>query len=90
MAAPKLRPPPSHVGKVPQKAASVLSVIACALAVVWLGNAALTIFLRETASPERRALLSLGLVLYTGWHFTKAAFFRPSSPFDWTPPSVSC
>ena len=31
------------------------------------------------------ALLSLGLVLYAGWHFTKAAFFRPESPFDWMP-----
>jgi hypothetical protein len=63
----------------------VLSVIACVLAVVWLGNAAMTIFLRETASPERlRAMLSLGLVLYAGWHFTKAAFFRPTSPFDWS------
>jgi hypothetical protein len=63
----------------------VLSLIACVLAVVWLGNAAMTIFLRETASPETlRALLSLGLVLYTGWHFTKAAFFRPASPFDWS------
>ena len=63
----------------------ILSVIACALAVVWLGNALLTIFLRETASPERlRALLSLGLLFYAGWHFTKAAFFRPKSPFDWS------
>ncbi len=64
----------------------ILSAIACALAVVWLGNAAMTIWLRETASPETlRALLSLGLVLYTGWHLAKAAFFRPESPFDWTP-----
>ena len=64
----------------------VLSAIACVLAVVWLGNAAMTIWLRETASPETlRALLSLGLVLYAGWHFAKAAFFRPESPFDWTP-----
>jgi hypothetical protein len=64
----------------------VLSAIACVLAVVWLGNAAMTIWLRETASPETlRALLSLGLVLYAGWHFTKAAFFRPEGPFDWTP-----
>jgi hypothetical protein len=23
-------------------------------------------------------------VLYAGWHFTKAAFFRPTSPFDWS------
>ena len=29
-------------------------------------------------------MLSLGLVFYAGWHFTKAAFFRPESPFDWT------
>ena len=64
----------------------VLSAIACVLAVVWLGNAAMTVWLREAASPETlRALLSLGLVLYAGWHFAKAAFFRPESPFDWTP-----
>jgi len=64
----------------------VLSAIACVLAVVWLGNAVMTIWLRETASPETlRALLSLGFVLYAGWHLTKAAFFRPESPFDWTP-----
>jgi hypothetical protein len=64
----------------------VLSTIACALAVVWLGNTAMTIWLRETASPETlRALLSLGMVIYAGWHFAKAAFFRSESPFDWTP-----
>ncbi len=64
----------------------VLSVVACLLAGVWLGNAALTVWLREAASPVTlRALLSLGLVLYATWHFAKAAFFRPESPFDWTP-----
>ena len=64
----------------------VLSAIACVLAVVWLGNSAMTIWLRESASPETlHALLSLGLVLYAGWHFAKAAFFQPESPFDWTP-----
>ena len=64
----------------------VLSAIACVLAAVWLGNAALTIWLRESASPESlRALLSLGLVTYAGWHLAKSAFFRPESPFDWTP-----
>ena len=46
----------------------------------------MTIWLRETATPATlRALLSLGLVLYAGWHFAKAAFFRSESPFDWTP-----
>lgn len=64
----------------------VLSAVACVLAVVWLGNAAMTIWLRETASPQTlRALLSLGCVLYAGWHFAKAAFFRPENPFEWTP-----
>src|SRR5262245_41773028 len=63
----------------------VLSAIACVLAVVWLGNAAITIWFREMAAPETlRGMLSLGLVLYAGWHFTKAAFFRPESPFEWT------
>jgi hypothetical protein len=61
-------------------------MIACALAVICLGNAALTVWLRQTAAPETlRAMLSMGLILYAGWHFAKAAFFRPMSPFDWTP-----
>jgi hypothetical protein len=64
----------------------VLSAVACVLGVVCLGNAAMTIWLRQTASPTTlRAMLSLGLVLYAGWHFAKAAFFRPKSPFDWSP-----
>jgi hypothetical protein len=64
----------------------VLTAIACVMTVVWLGNVALTVWLRERATPETlRALLSLGLVLYASWHFTKAAFFRPESPFDWSP-----
>ena len=64
----------------------VLSAVACVLAIVWLGNAAVTVWLREAASPETlRALLSMGLAIYAIWHFAKAAFFRPESPFDWTP-----
>ena len=64
----------------------VLSAVACVLALVWLGNAAITVWLREAASPDTlRALLSLGLVVYALWHLVKAAFFRPESPFDWTP-----
>jgi hypothetical protein len=64
----------------------VLSAIACALAVVWIGNAAMTVWLRDSAAPETlRALLSLGLLLYAGWHVAKAAFFRPENPFDSSP-----
>src|SRR5262245_18690049 len=63
----------------------ILSVVACVLAIFWLGNVAMTIWLRESASHATlRALLTFGLVVYTGWHFTKPAFFRPESPFDWT------
>jgi hypothetical protein len=63
-----------------------LSAVACVLAVVWLGNAAMTVWLREAASAETlSALLSLGLVFYAAWHLAKAAFFRPEIPFDWTP-----
>ncbi|HEX2473933.1 MAG TPA: hypothetical protein VHK01_04275, partial [Lacipirellulaceae bacterium] len=63
-----------------------LSAVACVLAVVWLGNAAMTVWLREAASAATlSALLSLGLVFYATWHLAKAAFFRPESPFDWTP-----
>jgi hypothetical protein len=56
------------------------------LAVVWLGNAAMTVWLREAATPQTLGgLMSLGLVLYAAWHLSKAAFFRPESPFEWTP-----
>ena len=73
-------------GRFCQRRRLALSAVACVLAVVWLGNAAMTVWLREMASLETlRALLSLGLVLYAGWHLAKAAFFRPESPFDWTP-----
>ena len=73
-------------GRFCQRRRLALSAVACVLAVVWLGNAVMTVWLREMASLETlRALLSLGLVLYAGWHLAKAAFFRPESPFDWTP-----
>jgi hypothetical protein len=72
-------------GRFSQPRRLFLSAVASLLAVAWLGNAAMTIWLRESASAETlRALLSLGLVLYAGWHLAKAAFFRPEYPFDWT------
>lgn len=61
----------------------VLSAVACLLAVVWLGNAAMTVWLREAASDQTlRVLLSFGFTLYAGWHLTKSAFFRPEIPLD--------
>lgn len=68
-----------------QKRRLVLSLVAGVLAVIWLGNAVLTVWLRESASPDTlRALLSWGFVLYATWHLAKAAFFRPEHPFEWT------
>lgn len=68
-----------------QKRRLVLSLVAAVLGVIWLGNAVLTVWLRESASPETlRALLSWGFVLYATWHLAKAAFFRPEHPFEWT------
>jgi hypothetical protein len=62
-----------------------LSALASILAVAWLGNAALTVWLRETAPPDTlAAMLSLGLAIYAIWHFANAAFFRPATPFEWT------
>lgn len=68
-----------------QKRRLMLSAVAGMLAVIWLGNAVMTVWLRESASPDTlRALLSWGLVLYATWHLAKAAFFRPEHPFEWT------
>jgi len=64
----------------------LLSAIACLLTVFWLGNVAMTIWLREPAAIETlRALLSWSLVVYLGWHVASAAFFRPESPLDLAP-----
>lgn len=63
-----------------------LSAIACLLALAWLGNAAMTVYLRESASPATlRVLLSAGLALYAGWHVIKVALFRPEGPLDSMP-----
>ena len=68
-----------------QKRRLALSLVAATLAVVWLGNAAMTVWLRESASPDTlRSLLSWGFVLYATWHLAKAAFFRPEHPFEWS------
>jgi hypothetical protein len=64
----------------------VLSAVAGVLAILWLGNAAMTVWLREAAVANTlSALVSLGLLFYATWHFAKAAFFRPESPFEWCP-----
>jgi hypothetical protein len=68
----------------------ILSAIACILTILWLGNTAMTIWLRQQASQETlHALLSWGFVFYSGWHVVKAAFFRPESALDLSPDEQS-
>lgn len=62
----------------------VLSFLALLLAVAWLGNAMMTVWLRESASPELlRALIGLGLAFYSIWHLAMAACFRPQQCLEW-------
>ena len=63
-----------------------LSCLGLLLAVVWIGEAALSILLRETADPaDVRSWLALGLMAYAWWHLLKVACCRPEAPLEWTP-----
>ncbi len=63
----------------------VLSCVAVLLAAVWLGNAAITILLREGTTPERLAsMLTFGLLAYAFWHVFRVACYRPEEPIEWT------
>ncbi|MEO2049107.1 MAG: hypothetical protein ABGX16_21315 [Pirellulales bacterium] len=62
----------------------ILSLLALLLAVAWLGNAVMTVWLRESATPELlRALIGLGLAFYAIWHLAMAACFRPQQCLEW-------
>ncbi|MFV2069096.1 MAG: hypothetical protein ACC645_19180, partial [Pirellulales bacterium] len=62
----------------------ILSLLAILLAAVWLGNAALTVWLREAATPELlRAMVGLGLAFYAIWHLAMVACFRPKQSLEW-------
>ena len=62
----------------------VLSLLAFLLAAAWLGNAAMTVWLRESASPELlQAMVGLGLAFYAIWHLAMAACFRPQQCLEW-------
>ncbi|REJ92908.1 MAG: hypothetical protein DWQ34_11945 [Planctomycetota bacterium] len=65
---------------------AVLSLLATALALVWLSNAILSIIFREPY-PEQtfRNWLPLVPLLYAIWHAVKTAWQRPEEPIEWTP-----
>jgi hypothetical protein len=63
----------------------VMSIIACLLAAVWLGNTILAAFLRQPAGGARVAeFFSGGLVLYLAWHLIRIAWNRPTRPIEWS------
>jgi hypothetical protein len=64
----------------------VLSCLGLLLALIWLGNAALTIFLREPSDPATlRSFIPLGLLVYSLWHMVRVAYRRPEETIEWTP-----
>lgn len=64
----------------------VLSCLGLLLAVIWLGNAALTVFLREPSDPATlRSFIPLGLLVYGLWHIVRVAYRRPQESIEWTP-----
>jgi len=64
----------------------VLSCLGVLLALVWLSNAVLAIFLREPAEPATlRSIIPLGLLVYSLWHIVRVAYRRPEEAVDWTP-----
>ena len=64
----------------------LLSSLGLILAVVWLGQAAVSILLREPTDPAKfRSLVPLGMLAYGLWHVLKVACRRPEEPIEWTP-----
>ncbi len=64
----------------------ILTGLGLLLAIVWLGNVLLAIFLREPYHPETlRRTLAGGFAVYTLWHFVKLAWQRMELGIEWTP-----
>ena len=62
----------------------ILSLLAVLLAAVWLGNAVMTVWLREPATPQLlRAMVGFGLAFYAIWHLALVACFRPRQCLEW-------
>jgi hypothetical protein len=61
----------------------VLSSLGLLLGAIWLGNAALTMVMREAVDPARfRSLVPLALMVYGLWHLVKVACWRPTQPVE--------
>ncbi len=63
----------------------VLTFVAIALGLVWLGQAILGVLFRSPASTDRlHEWLTLSFFIYCGWSFLKLAAQKPVEPFEWT------
>lgn len=63
----------------------VLSIVAVLLTAVWIGNAVLSVMLREATPPERFArIVPIGFLVYAIWHVVKSAFSRPPQAIEFT------
>ncbi|MCA9190068.1 MAG: hypothetical protein R3E01_24970 [Pirellulaceae bacterium] len=64
----------------------ILSTLAILMAAIWLGNATLSVFYRESAKPETLScLIPLSLLAYAVWHVLRLAYNRPEEGLEWTP-----
>ncbi len=62
-----------------------LSVLAALLAIVWFGQVAASVFIREPADPRKLAIwIPAGFLAYTIRHLLKTACRTPIEPFEWT------
>ena len=63
-----------------------IALLAVVLAIVWLGQAIISMLFRQAADPALLAIwVPFSLTAYTAWHFIKSISTTPTEPFDWSP-----
>lgn len=63
----------------------VMTLVGLLLAIVWIGQAAAGILLRDSADLDKlRVWIPLSLATYALWNLTKITFRKPVQPFEWT------
>ncbi len=66
-----------------------IALLAVVLAIVWLGQAIISMLFRQAADPALLAIwIPFSLTTYTAWHFIKSISTKPTEPFDWSPAEV--
>ena len=63
----------------------LLSIVAVLLGIVWVSQALLSVFFRQSADPRQLAAwIPLGFFTYSAWHLIKIVSRKPVEPFEWT------